>query len=112
MEYLDLAESDLHSGVCTAQNLLKGRSARGIAAQLLSETYKNLSKNTEMDIKGFLRKSAAITGVHDSIQHRIDMTSREFKINEQDKFLKPLDELRWELKGFDTKTTNYFLDKR
>lgn len=105
-------EPYMHPGVRLAKDALKGRSAKSIESQLKFESFKNLSENTDLDIKGFQRRHA-VTFVHDSLQHRAEMNQREIVLNDNlENLLKPLDDLRFELEGFDHKTTEYFIDKR
>uniref|UniRef100_A0A1B6CN10 Paramyosin n=1 Tax=Clastoptera arizonana TaxID=38151 RepID=A0A1B6CN10_9HEMI len=111
MENDFFVEPPIHSGVRLAKENLKGRSARSIEAQLKFESFMNLSEQTDVNIKQFQRKHP-VTFVHDSLQHRAEMNQREIVLQVNlEKLLKPLDDLRFELEGFDHRTSEYFLDK-
>lgn len=98
-------------GLKSAQKYLRGRSAKGIEAQLLSESHKNVSEGIvrDIDIKKYQRN--AFVNTYSCSAHAKLMTERMQKQLDES-FIKPLDELSHELKGFDKKTSEYFLDKR
>ncbi|XP_067003971.1 paramyosin, short form [Anabrus simplex] len=92
------------------RDILIGKSAKAIEAQLLSQGLQNLSSNTSVDIKSFQRK--AVVSSHDTREHERLMEERRNVQLEEEQRTKPIDELKLELQGFDKKTSNYFLDKR
>ena len=104
-------DSKVVEGLKSAQKYLRGRSAKGIEAQLLSESYKNVSEGVirDIDIKKYQRN--AFVNTYSCSAHAQLMTKR-MQTQLDESFSKPLDELSHELKGFDKKTSAYFLDKR
>lgn len=93
----------------SAAKFLRGKSAKAIEATLLSESMKNISSTTSMDIKSFQRNQ--VINTHDSRAHAKLMNARaQNQIDAE--FLKPLSDLKGELKSFDNKNSNYFMDKR
>ncbi|XP_072745178.1 uncharacterized protein [Anoplolepis gracilipes] len=91
---------------------LRGKSARAIGYQLIAETLKNLSKNQELaDIRKIQKET--VTSLDDRVHGKliVERTKRTTLIDE-DKLTQPLDRLSKELRGFEQKSSNYFLDKR
>ncbi|RZF33414.1 hypothetical protein LSTR_LSTR016435, partial [Laodelphax striatellus] len=97
-------DTQLHPGMRLIKDAMRGKSAKAIEAALRMESLKNLSENTEIDIKGFQRKMV-VTATHDSCKHRAEMNSRATIMAAEERMLKPLDDLRYELKDFDKKST-------
>ncbi|KAK9730187.1 Myosin tail [Popillia japonica] len=100
----------VQEGLKSAQKYLQGKSAKGIEGQLLAEARKNIAEGIvgEIDVKKYQRN--AFINTYDTTVHARMMSERMTKeLNES--FMRPLDDLSVELKGFDKKTTQYFFDK-
>lgn len=90
---------------------LRGKSARAIEYQLMTETLKNLSKSQELaDIRKFQRET--VHTFSDDKTHARQIDKRTKVLLDEDKLMQPLDRLSKELRGFEQKSSNYFLDKR
>lgn len=90
---------------------LRGKSARAIGYQLMTETLKNLSKSQEL---ADIRKSQQET-VHTFWDNRARgrlIDERTKALIDEDKLTQPFDTLSKELRGFEQKSSNYFLDTR
>lgn len=90
---------------------MRGKSARAIEFHLRTEALKNLSKSQEL---ANIRKSQRET-VHslwDDTAHGKLMNERAKALIDEDKLTQPFDTLSRELRGFEQKSSNYFLDKR
>lgn len=90
---------------------LHGKSAKAIEFHLRTEALKNLSKSQELaNIRKFQRET-----VHslwdDTARDRL-MNERAKTLIDEDRLTQPLDTLSRELRGFEQKSSNYFLDKR
>lgn len=103
-----MQEATVEAALSSAAKFLRGKSAKAIEATLLSESIKNISSSTEMDIKTFQRNQ--MINSHDSRAHAKLMHERTCQID--DSFSQPLNKLKDELKSFDSKNSNYFIDKR
>lgn len=88
---------------------LRGKSARAIGFQLVTETLKNLSKSQEL---ADIRKFQTETILSDNRAHSRLIDERTKALIDEDKLMQPLDKLSKELRGFEQKSSNYFLDKR
>lgn len=92
---------------------LRGKSARSIGFQLVTETLKNLSKSQELaDIRKFQRETVVQNFLDDQAHHDRLIDERTKALIDEDKLIQPLDKLSKELRGFEQKSSNYFLDKR
>lgn len=90
---------------------LRGKSARSIEFQLRAEALKNLSKSQELaDIRKFQRET--VHSLWDDKEHGRLMDERTKALIDVDKLTQPLNLLSRELRGFEQKSNNYFLDKR
>lgn len=90
---------------------LRGKSARSIEFQLRAEALKNLSKSQELaDIRKFQRETVHF--LWDDKEHGRLMDERTKALIDVDKLTQPLNLLSRELRGFEQKSNNYFLDKR
>lgn len=90
---------------------LRGKSARAIEFQLMAETLKNLSKSQELaDIRKFQKET--LQTFSDDKAHARLIDKRTKVLFDEDKLTQPLDRLSKELRGFEQKSSNYFLDKR
>lgn len=92
-----------------SQKFLRGKSAKQIEAQLLSQSRKVIAETVEHDVKATSQKN-----VFKTRNVRTYGTLMDKRIQEQleDSFVKPLDELSHELKSFDRRSTSYFFDTR
>lgn len=94
-----------------AKDLACRKSAKAIEAELLNETFQNLSRNTGVDIKSFQRRARSVA--HDHTEHTILMNSRHKQQLEDDSNLnKPITDLKKDLESFKKSTDSYFLDNR
>ncbi|XP_011636910.1 uncharacterized protein LOC105427060 [Pogonomyrmex barbatus] len=90
---------------------LCGKSAKAIEFHLRAEALKNLSKSQELaDIRKFQRET--VHSLWDDKAHGRLMNERTKALIDEDKLTQPLDTLSRELRGFEQKSSNYFLDKR
>jgi len=90
---------------------LRGKSAKAIEFHLRTEALKNLSKSQELaDIRKFQRET--VHSLWDDTAHGRLMNERAKALIDEDKLTQPLDTLSRELRGFEQKSSNYFLDKR
>jgi len=88
---------------------LRGKSAKAIEFHLRTEALKNLSKSQELaDIRKF-QKETMHSLWDDTVHSRL---TNERALIDEDKLMQPLDTLSRELRGFEQKSSNYFLDKR
>lgn len=101
----------IEEGLKSAKKYLQGKSAKAIEGQLLAEARKHIAEGIvgEIDIKKYQRN--AFINTYDTRVHTRMMCERMQKQLDES-FMKPLDDLSVELKGFDKKTSEYFLDKR
>lgn len=99
------------SAVDNVKDILCKKSARHIEASLLNETYRNLSRNTDMDIQGFQRRGRSVA--HDHVSHTVNMNMRQKQqLDEHSNFHNPLGGVKYELDKFTKKTDNYLKDTR
>ena len=90
---------------------LRGKSAKSIEMQLKTEALKNLSRGHELaDIRKWQREAVQVYW-EESEHHKV-MEERQKNLTDMEKISAPLSALKKELKGFEEKTSNYFLDKR
>lgn len=89
---------------------LRGKSAKAIEFHLRTEALKNLSKSQELaDIRKFQRDT--VHSLWEEARGRL-MNERAKALIDEDKLTQPFDTLSRELRGFEQKSSNYFLDKR
>lgn len=91
---------------------MRGKSAKAIEFQLRTEAMKNLIKSQQLeDIRKF--QGEAVHSLWNVRAHGrlMDERTKSLLIDE-DKLTQPLDTLSRELRGFEQKSSNYFLDKR
>ncbi|XP_017892716.1 paramyosin, short form-like [Ceratina calcarata] len=92
---------------------LRGKSARAIEFHLRAEALKNLSKSQELaDIRKFQRENRAANLIMDTRNHLRMMEERTRDLIDEDRLAAPLNCLSKELRGYEEKSSNYFLDKR
>lgn len=90
---------------------LRGKSAKAIEFHLRTEALKNLSKSQELaDIRKF-QKETVNSLWDDTVRSRL-INERAKVLIDEDKLTQPLNTLSRELRGFEQKSNNYFLDKR
>lgn len=102
-------DEEIVAALKSSQKYLRGKSAKGIESQLLSESRKNIAECIEHDVKKFQRNMFVNT--HDYAGH-LRVMDKRMQQQLEDSFVLPLDNLSAELKCFDKKTTSYFIDKR
>lgn len=90
---------------------LRGKSARAIEIQLRTEALKNLSKSQELaDIRKYRTE---MSNAHwEGRDHSKLMEERAKLILDEARLTEPLDILSKELRGYEKRSSNYFLDKR
>lgn len=89
---------------------LRGKSAKAIEFHLRTEALKNLSKSQELaGVRKFQREAVHLWD--DTARSKL-MSERAKALIDEDKLTQPLDTLSRELRGFEQKSSNYFLDKR
>ncbi|XP_026823775.1 paramyosin, short form-like [Ooceraea biroi] len=102
--------TQVHNALDYGKNL-RGRSAKAIEFQLRAETMKNLTKSQELaDIRKFQREVMHSPWDDKGYDRLID--ERTKSLIDEDKLTQPLDTLSRELRGYEQKSSNYFLDKR
>lgn len=84
---------------------LRGKSAGGIAQQLLSESRRNIAETLDLDVQNQFSRTA-----HTRAHTRV-ITERMQKELE-DSFVPPLEALSAELRGFDKRTAYCYYEKR
>lgn len=90
---------------------LRGKSAKAIAIQLHAESLNNLKKSQELaDIRRSQLLDQAIWEGREQLRHSRELT-RYLDIDEA-RLTAPLDTLSRELKGYEQKSSNYYMDKR
>lgn len=90
---------------------LRGKSAKAIEFHLRAEALKNLSKSQELaDIRKFQRENLSV--LWDGREHLRLMDERTRNLIDEDRLTAPLNCLSRELKGYEEKSSNYFLNKR
>ncbi|XP_017769106.1 PREDICTED: paramyosin, short form-like [Nicrophorus vespilloides] len=94
----------------SAQKFLRGKSAKGIEAQLLSESKKHIAEGVDIDQTNKYLKNV-VHSTHDYQAHARLMCKRMEKEVDAS-FMQPLDNLSADLKTFDKKTSTYFSEKR
>ncbi|RLU25792.1 hypothetical protein DMN91_001951 [Ooceraea biroi] len=101
--------TQVHNALDYGKNL-RGRSAKAIEFQLRAETMKNLTKSQELaDIRKFQREVMHSPWDDKGYDRLID--ERTKSLIDEDKLTQPLDTLSRELRGYEQKSSNYFLDK-
>ncbi|KAG7203492.1 hypothetical protein KM043_013552 [Ampulex compressa] len=90
---------------------LRGKSARAIEFQLTADALKNLSKSQEMaDIRRY-QKEQHVDVVWNERAHCKLIEERTRNLIDEEKLAAPLNSLSRELRGYEQKSSNYFLDK-
>lgn len=84
---------------------LRGKSAGGIAQQLLSQSRRNIAETLDLDVQQQFSRAA-----HSAVHTKV-ITERMQKQLE-DSFVQPLETLSAELRGFNQKSSHYFFEKR
>lgn len=92
------------------QKYLRGKSAKGIENQLLSDSRRNIAESLECDVKAS-QKSHFSAGIRHYTIHSEVMSDRMQKQLEES-FVEPLESLSAELRGFDRKSSYYYSEKR
>lgn len=106
----DVQMTSVHDALEHGKNL-RGKSAMAIEFQLRAEALKNLSKSEELADVRRLQKET----VHCFWENRAHgklMEKRSKVLIDEDKLTQPLNSLSRELRGYEQKSSDYFLDKR
>ncbi|XP_076748613.1 paramyosin, short form [Xylocopa sonorina] len=91
---------------------LRGKSARAIQYHLWAESLKNLSKSQELaDIRKYQRECASSANLAWDARERLRLLEDRCMLD-ADRLAAPLDSLRRDLRGYEEKSSNYYLDKR
>lgn len=90
---------------------LRGKSARAIGFQLVTESLQKLSKSHELADIRKVQKETVQTLLDDRAHGRL-IVERTKALLDEDKLTQPLNKLSKELRGFEQKSSDYFLDKR
>ncbi|XP_065162121.1 paramyosin, short form-like [Atheta coriaria] len=93
---------------------LKGKSAKAIEKQLLTESNRNIQTGSGMDLVKFdLSQGSTVDQVrkHNVSAHASLMCQR-LEAEVDNSFMAPLESLNADLKSFDKKSTTYFMAKR
>ncbi|XP_043512698.1 paramyosin, short form-like [Frieseomelitta varia] len=89
---------------------LRGKSARAIGFHLTAESLKKLNRSQELaDIRK--KETASANYLLDS-RDRLRILEEKTRYLDEDDLTAPLNSLSRELKGYEEKSSNYFLDKR
>ncbi|XP_046141282.1 paramyosin, short form-like isoform X1 [Osmia bicornis bicornis] len=90
---------------------LRGKSAKAIEFHLRAEALKNLTRSQELaDIRKYQRENMSV--LWDGRDHLRLMEQRTRNLIDEDKLTAPLNNLSRELRGYEEKSSNYFLNKR
>jgi hypothetical protein len=90
---------------------LRGKSAKGIEFQLRAEALNNLAKSQELaDIRKFQKET--VHSLWDDQEYGKLIHEKTKNLIDESKLTQPLDILSRELRGYEQKSSNYFLDKR
>lgn len=89
---------------------LRGKSAKAIEFHLKAEALNNLARGQELaDIRKFQRNSVHV--LFDERSHSKLMEERS-RTTKEEKLLERTENLSHEIKGFERKSNDYFIDKR
>lgn len=106
-EMQELAEARTVAG--QVQNL-RGKSAKSIEFHLRAEAMKNLNKSKELaDIRKAQLLDSAIWEGQQQLRYSRELAK---SILDEERLIAPLDSLSKELKGYEQKSSNYFLNQR
>ncbi|XP_076231700.1 paramyosin, short form [Calliopsis andreniformis] len=90
---------------------LRGKSARAIEFQLRAEAMKTLNMSQQLaDIRKYQREN--LSSVWDGREHLRLVEARAQNLIDEEKLTAPLNSLSRQLRGFEEKSSNYFLDQR
>lgn len=104
-------DKEIERQLMASQKYLRGKSAKGIAAQLLSESRKTIAEGMEQDKftqSTHIQRSSSARSLH---QH-VKFMDKRMQVQLEDSFMEPLTNLSAELKCFDRRSTHYYIDKR
>ncbi|KAJ8922137.1 hypothetical protein NQ315_004071 [Exocentrus adspersus] len=115
--YEDLADynpnkdKEIEKELMASQKYLRGKSAKSIEAQLLSQSRRAISEALDQDAKlvqkAQLQKSSSSSSFH---QH-LKLMDKRMQVQLEDSIAEPLGDLKAELKCFDRRSTHYFIDQ-
>lgn len=92
---------------------LRGKSARAIGFHLTAESLKKLNRSQELaDIRNLQRETASANYLLDGRDRLRILEEKTKYLLDEDDLTAPLNSLSRELKGYEQKSSNYFLDKR
>lgn len=105
-------DKEIERQLKASQKFLRGKSAKSIETQLLSESRKAISEGLDHDSKVMqsiqLQKSKSSSSVH----RHTKIIGKRMQVQLEDSFVQPLSNLSAELKLFDRRSTHYFIDQR
>ncbi|XP_060519441.1 paramyosin, short form-like [Cylas formicarius] len=90
------------------QKFLRGKSAKSIEAQLLAGSRKVIAEAVELDS----RKSEVACISRTTHGRHFELMDERMQAKLERSFAEPLEDLSRDLRGFDRKTTHYFIDQR
>lgn len=106
-EYDPEMDQRIENSLKTIKKHIRGKSAKAIESQLLAESRKHIAEECDLD---------AMELLHSKASSKMRMHAKLMDIRMQDRLdesiTKPLGELSEELKGFNKRSTYYFMDKR
>lgn len=90
---------------------LKGKSAKAIEYQLKTNALLNLSASEELaDIRKYQREAVHL--LNDEVERQSVMQDRLRHLVDLEKITEPLIALSREMRNYESKSTEYFMDKR
>lgn len=110
IDYDPNEDRDVAYQLKAAQKYLRGKSAKSIETQLLSQSRRNIAEGIDFDVKQ-LQGRQVVSARSVTLQHAQVMSDRMQKQLEES-FVQPLDALSAELRCFDKRTSKYCYETR
>lgn len=107
-EHKPRGSRDAEEETMTTTKFFRGRSAKAIEQQLLTESRKVISEGIDEDIR---RQHLGVKGVKVHTAH-IKLMDEKMEKELEDSFVIPLENLSHDLKSFDHRTSAFLLNKR
>lgn len=102
-------DKQIEAELKATQKYLRGKSAKQIEAQLLSQSRKVIAETVEHDVKTSQKNVVFKTR---NIRAHGELMDKRMQKQLEESFVKPLGELSDDLKSFDKRSTSYFFDTR
>ncbi|KAJ8952448.1 hypothetical protein NQ314_007521 [Rhamnusium bicolor] len=109
-DYVPRKNKEIEEQLMASQKYLRGKSAKGIEAQLLSESRKAIAEGIHQDSIKVQRKQVHQT--HHGYRQHVNFMDKRMQVQLEDSFIEPLDNLSAELKCFDRRSTHFYIDQR